>query len=39
MKDRADDAGEDSAVQATAVHHGVIVEQRCAADRDRQEHA
>lgn len=38
MQDHADDAGEDGAVQATAIHHRVIVEQRRAADHDRQEH-
>lgn len=38
MDYRADDAGEDRAVQATAIDHGVVVEQRGAADCDRQEH-
>lgn len=38
MQDHADDAGEDGAVQTTAIHHRVIVEQRRAADHDRQEH-
>lgn len=38
MEYRADDTGEDGTVQTAAVHHGVVVEQRCAADRDRQEH-
>jgi len=38
MEYRADDAGENGAVQAAAVDHGVVIEQGHAADCDRQEH-
>ena len=39
VKNRCDDAGQDRAIETATVDDDVVVEQRRAADRDRQEHA